>query len=175
LTDPDALRPNTGAGEVGSEIVHASVTDNVAQARSTDSEAQRRETLDRMLRWYIATASQACRVLSPGHEFAVDVQPPDGPEPVVFDDAAAAFEWFDTERANLVANARAALEVGLAQRVWELAMVLSPIHAHHFTFDDWSVLSEIAVTAAEGISDPAALAAALDNRGTIPVPAQGAG
>jgi len=43
-------------------------------------------------------------------------------------------------------------------------MVLSPIHANYFTFDDWSVLSEIAVTAGEGIGD-AALAAALDNRG----------
>src|SRR6202042_500526 len=51
------------------------------------------------------------------------------------------------------------------QRAWELAMVLSPIHAHYFTFDDWAVLSSLAVTTAEAITDQAALAAALDNRG----------
>jgi hypothetical protein len=131
----------------------------------TDSAAERRETLDRMLCWYIATASRACLLLSLGEQFAVDVQPPDGPEPVVFDDAAAAFGWFETERPNLVASARAALDAGLPKRAWELAMVLSPIHANYFTFDDWSVLSEIGVTAGESIGDPAALAAALDNRG----------
>jgi tetratricopeptide (TPR) repeat protein len=135
------------------------------QARSMDSAAERREALDRMLRWYIAAASQACLLLSPGDQFGVDVRPPAGSEPVVFDDAAAAFEWFDTERPNLVGNARAALDAGLPQRAWELAMVLNPIHAQHFTFDDWSVLSEIAVTAAEAIPDPSVRAAALDNRG----------
>jgi tetratricopeptide (TPR) repeat protein len=131
----------------------------------TDSAAERRETLDRMLRWYITAASRACLLLSPGEQFAVDITPAEGPEPAVFSDVAAAYEWFDTERPNLVASARAALDAGLPQRAWELAMVLSRIHANYFTFDDWSVLSEIGVTAAEGISDPAVLAAALDNRG----------
>jgi tetratricopeptide (TPR) repeat protein len=131
----------------------------------TDSAAERRETLDRMLRWYITAASRACLLLSPGEQFAVDITPAEGPEPAVFSDVAAAYEWFDTERPNLVASARAALDAGLPQRAWELAMVLSRIHANYFTFDDWSVLSEIGVTAGEGISDPAALAAALDNRG----------
>jgi tetratricopeptide (TPR) repeat protein len=135
------------------------------QARSTDSEAQRRDTLDRMLRWYIAAAAQACLLLSPGDQFAADVRLPDGAEPVAFDDPAAAFEWFDTERPNLVANARAALDAGLSQQAWTLAMVLNPIHTQHFTFDDWSVLSEIAVIAAERVTGPAVLAAALDNRG----------
>ena len=88
-------------------------------------------------------------LLSPGDRFPVDVPPADGPDPATFENAAAAFEWFDTERPNLVANARSALDAGLPRRAWELAMVLSPIHAQHFTFDDWSVLSEIAVTAAE--------------------------
>ena len=88
-----------------------------------------------------------------------------GPDPVSFETPAAAFEWFDAERPNLVANARSALESGLPRRAWELAMVLSPVHAQHFTFDDWSVLSEIAVSAAGSLDDPAALAAALDNRG----------
>jgi tetratricopeptide (TPR) repeat protein len=135
------------------------------QARTTDPDADRREALNRMLWWYIATASQVALLLAPGDRFTVNIAHPEGPEPATFEHAAAAFEWFDTERPNLVANARAALNAGLPQRTWELAMVLSPIHAQYFTFDDWSVFSAIAVPAAEEIADPAALAAALDNRG----------
>lgn len=135
------------------------------QARTIDTEAERRETVDRILRWYITTASQASLQLSPGDSVTVDARSPDGPAAAAFENASAAFEWFDTERPNLVANARAALNAGLPQRAWELAMVLSPIHAQHFTFDDWAVHSELAVTAAEQIADPAMLATALDNRG----------
>jgi hypothetical protein len=69
-------------------------------------------------------------MLSLSDEVAVDVQSPDSPEPVVFDSAAAAFEWFDSQRLNLVVNARAALDGGLPWRAWELAMVLSPIQAN---------------------------------------------
>ena len=137
------------------------------QARTTDSDEDRRGALDRMLRWYISAASSASLLLSPGDRFPVDIPPAAGPEPAVFEDAATAYEWFDTERPNLVANARAALDAGLQRRAWELAMVLSPIHAQHFTFDDWAVLSSIAVAAAEGMTDQAALAAALDNRGAF--------
>lgn len=135
------------------------------QARTADSAVERRATLDRMLRWYIASASGASLMLSPGDSFPGDVPPVEGPEPAMFADAAAAYEWFDTERPNLVANVRAALDVGLPRRAWELAMVLAPIQAQHFSFDDWAVLSEQAVTAAEALADPAALASALHNRG----------
>jgi tetratricopeptide (TPR) repeat protein len=135
------------------------------QARATDSEAERRDTLDRMLRWYIASATQTAHLLVPGDSLQTTIPSVEGPEPTAFDDVAAAFEWFDTERPNLVANARAALDTGLPRRAWELAMVLAPIQAQYFTFDDWSTLSELAVTAAELLADPVALTAALDNRG----------
>jgi hypothetical protein len=135
------------------------------QARAIDDETARRDTLDRLLRWYIAGASEAAGLLSPGDRFPLGTAPPEGPAPPGFETAAAAFEWFDTERPNLVANARAAVQAGLARRAWELAMVLSPIHSQHFTFDDWDTLSELAVTAAEALDDPAVLAAALENRG----------
>lgn len=135
------------------------------QARATDSEEARRDALDRMLRWYVASAARAASLLSPGDSFPAGIPPVEGPEPAALGDAAAAFGWFDTERPNLVANARAALDAGLPRRAWELAMALAPVHAQYFTFDDWSALSELAVTAAGALDDPAMLAAALDNRG----------
>ena len=135
------------------------------QARAIDSETQRRETIDRILRWYTVTASRASTLLSPGDSFPLEVPAVAGPDPLSFATPAAVFEWFDAERPNLVANARAAIESGLPRRTWELAMVLGPIQAGYFTFDDWSVLSELAVTAAEEIADRSALASALGNRG----------
>jgi tetratricopeptide (TPR) repeat protein len=135
------------------------------QARTTDAEVVRRDTLDRMLRWYIVSASRAAELLSPGDRFPVDVSPPEGPAPLTLETPAAALEWFDLERPNLAANAQAALQAGLPRRAWELAMVLNPIHAQHFTFDDWDVHSALAVTAAEMLGDQEALAAALDIRG----------
>ena len=134
------------------------------QARITDSQEARRDTLDRILRWYIASAAEAARLLSPGDSFPT-CSPTEGPAPARLNNAAEALEWFDTERPNLVAGARAGLDVGLPRRAWELAMVLTPIQAHSFAFDDWSALSDLAVTAAETLVDQAALAAALDNRG----------
>ena len=135
------------------------------QARTTDPETARRDALDRMLRWYITSASRAAELLSPGDRFQVDVSSPEGPAPLTLETPAAALEWFSLERPNLVANAQAALQAGLPRRAWELAMVLNPVHAQHFTFDDWDVHTASAVTAAETLADQEALAAALDIRG----------
>jgi tetratricopeptide (TPR) repeat protein len=135
------------------------------QARTIDDEPTRQATLDRLLRWYTAGAVQAAQLLSPGEQFPLMVAAPEGPARLRFETAAAALEWFDTERPNLLANARAALQAGLAKQAWQLAMALDPVHAQQFTFDDWDILSELAVAAAETLNEPASLAAALDNRG----------
>lgn len=135
------------------------------QARIIDSDSSRREVLDRIVRWYTLAASQACTLLSPGDRFTIDIPPVEGPDPAAFEDSGSALNWFDQERPNLIANAQSALAAGLYQRAFELSMVLSPIHMQHFTFDDWSAHSEIAVAAAEALADQTALASALDNRG----------
>jgi tetratricopeptide (TPR) repeat protein len=135
------------------------------QARSVDSEEDRLETIDRILGWYVAAASRARESLLPGSSSPVTPGDVDYVGLPSFDTPAAAFEWFDTERPNLIANARFALQAGIPRRAWELAMVLAPIHAQHFTFDDWSALSEIAVIAATELGDGPARAAALNNRG----------
>jgi tetratricopeptide (TPR) repeat protein len=135
------------------------------QARATDTEAARRDALDRILCWYITGASRAAELLSPGDRYPVDVHSPEGPAPLDLDTPAAALAWFDLERPNLVVIARTALEAGLPRRAWELGIVLSSIHARRFTFDDWDVHTALAVSAAETMDDRAALAAALDIRG----------
>lgn len=137
------------------------------QARAIDSEAERREVIDRVLRWYTIMALNACETLDAGGFLPVQAPEAAGLDIIPLEKPATALDWFEAERPNLVANARIALEAGLPRRAWELAMALSPIHASRFTFDDWSVLSELAVTAAEETGDTAALAAALDNRGNF--------
>jgi tetratricopeptide (TPR) repeat protein len=143
------------------------------QARMIDSETDRRETMDRILRWYIVTASHASMLLSPGDSFPLEVPAVAGPDLLSFATPAAVFEWFDIERPNLVANARAAIESGLPRRAWELAMAsgpvqsyyLTPVQSYYLTFDDRAALSELAVAAAEELADRPMLASALSNRG----------
>jgi tetratricopeptide (TPR) repeat protein len=135
------------------------------QARTIDSEADRRETIDRISRWYIVAAGRACALLAPGGAIPLEVRAPAGPDLPSFGTPADALTWFGSERPNLVANARSAAEAGLPQRAWQLAMTVSPIQAACLTFDDWDALSEMAVAAAQEMNDRAALASALDNRG----------
>lgn len=136
------------------------------QAEATDTASDRRDAVDRVARWYTVTAHNASEALVPGRAFELDTTAlAAGLEPERFETEDAAYQWFTAERPNLVAAARSAYDAGLWRRTWELAMVLSPLQATYFTFDDWSALSELSLTAAGQVDDPVALASALDNRG----------
>lgn len=123
--------------------------------------------LDRELRRVIAMADEAGKAVSPGGQLTVSIPPADGPAPAAFENAAAAAAWYRAERPGLAASARAALEGGLPDRAWALAMALAPVHAQCPVFDDWPEFSDLAVAAAEQSGDPVMLAAALSNRGRL--------
>lgn len=139
---------------------------------AVDGEADRRETVGRIVRWYTVAARDATRILLPGRECELSPSPLDDLlEPPRFDSDGSedsedeAYEWYETERQNMVVCARSALAADLPHRTWELALALAPLHSSYFAFDDWSELSELAVTAAGQMREPSALPAALDNRG----------
>lgn len=162
LIGASLVEPGKGNRYQLQSLLHAYALD---QARVVDSEEDRRGAVGRIARWYIATAYRASQVLVPGREFALDASALTGAEPISFTGIDHAYAWFDTERPNLAAVADSAMDAELPRQAWELAMVLSPVHASYFTFDDWSVLSDLAMTAAEALDDAAARASALDNRG----------
>ncbi|GAA3929959.1 tetratricopeptide repeat protein [Actinomadura viridis] len=137
----------------------------LAEARTTDSSSALQAAIRRLSAWYSATVEQAAGSLSPGDVVHVPVEEPGIPAPLTFAGPATAYDWFELERQNLVATARTALEYQQAEAAWSLSMATSVIHTHHFTFDDWAVMSEVAVAAAQAIGDPLRHAKALDNRG----------
>jgi tetratricopeptide (TPR) repeat protein len=137
------------------------------QARTIDSEAERREIVGRTVSWYIATASRACTILFAAESVRAGASSLLDADPIDFHSTTDALEWLEAESRNLIAAARSAAGAGLAHLAWELALVLGVFHSHHLTFDDWAVHSEIAVSAAEEMADSSALAAALDNRGSF--------
>jgi tetratricopeptide (TPR) repeat protein len=137
----------------------------LAEARATDSPDELRRAVRRLAAWYAATIGESARLLTPGDVSQVPAGGPDVPSPLSFADSLAALEWFELERPNVVATARAAVDDGQFDSAWSLAMAAQPIHMQHFVFDDWDVLSGVAVDAARALGDPARLATALDNRG----------
>jgi len=123
------------------------------------------ENLETRIRRQVATASRACLLLAPAEAPVEGVPTGDLEKNEEPGDSAAALEWLATQGPSVVADAQAATDAGLHSLSWQLAMSLSPLQAHYFQFTVWAELSHIAVTAAERAANPAALAAALDNRG----------
>ncbi|WP_131740049.1 ATP-binding protein [Actinomadura roseirufa] len=137
----------------------------LTEARTNDSPDALQAAIRRLSAWYTSTVEQAVRALASGDAVDVRLNEPGIPPPLTFTSPAAAHEWFELERPNLVAAARSALEHRQADAAWSLSMATSPIHMHYFTFDDWAAMSDVAVAAAEVIGDPLRQAAALANRG----------
>ncbi|WP_111171200.1 tetratricopeptide repeat protein [Spongiactinospora gelatinilytica] len=137
----------------------------VAEAQATDPRPTASAAIRRLAAWYALTLEQAVKWLAPGDEIRLSIQETEVPAPLQFANSLAAYEWFEVERGNIVATARAALEREEFDSAWCLAMAASPIHMHYFTFDDWALLGEVAVTAARALDDPARHASALTNRG----------
>ncbi|HEX6470193.1 MAG TPA: tetratricopeptide repeat protein [Streptosporangiaceae bacterium] len=137
----------------------------LAEARAAHAPDELRRAVRRLSAWYAATVSESAKLLTPGDAAPMPVDEPGIPAPLSFADSVVALDWFELERPNVVATARAALEEELFDSAWLLALAARPILMHHFVFDDWDVLSGVAVTAARALRDPARLATALQNRG----------
>jgi DNA-binding SARP family transcriptional activator/tetratricopeptide (TPR) repeat protein len=84
--------------------------------------------LPRLVDFYLHTAFRGERQLAPLRPPAELDAPAAGARPLELPDVAAAFRWFDTERANLLAVHRLAVERGWHARVWQLTWSLGSYH-----------------------------------------------
>ncbi|MFB6723885.1 tetratricopeptide repeat protein [Kribbella sp. NPDC056345] len=108
-----------------------------AGIRATDEErpTDRRAALGRLLDHYLAVAAAAMNTLHPAEaENRPRVPPPAGPSPRV-NDPAAARNWLDTERLNLVAAATKAADHGWPGHTIRLAATLSRYLAGGYATD----------------------------------------
>jgi tetratricopeptide (TPR) repeat protein len=105
----------------------------------------------RMLGWYLYAAEAADKALSP-HRERVPLGRPTRTPPT-FDGYDQAWEWCETERANLVAAIRQAAEVGESDIAWQLPGALLTYFTHRKPRLDWLVSHQVGLRAARDEGD----------------------
>jgi tetratricopeptide (TPR) repeat protein len=135
------------------------------QAQHEMTGEERASALRRVLKWYLHTADAAQALIDPRSARAPLGPPPEGVTPLSFADYADAARWYEEERRNLMAAARAAEEAGLDQLAWQLPAVLSVPHARFNPFDDWLAMGQIGLGAARRAGDRAGEAELLGSLG----------
>lgn len=137
----------------------------LGQARTEESEPERRAALERVALWYLRSADAAARAVQ--HVYTLDLaeDAEAAVPPAAFGARDDALRWYRAEQPNLLAMVRAAAESGLDQLAWQLPVALLGIHIAVNTVDAWLEMSELAIKAAQRIEDPRAEALARHSLG----------
>lgn len=124
------------------------------QLADNDPASRQHDALTRLLDHYLHTSLAAARVLGPHDRHTeLHIRPQNSPllEPVTDHDAAT--NWFDTERANLVAAVRYAITSGWPTHALSLSVILwrDLFTGGHYT--QALLVHEAGLTAAESLGD----------------------
>lgn len=129
------------------------------QAHQDENPEQQHAALTCLAHWYLHTADAAAGTAQT--RFSSKLTGPTDPaiEPLIFSDYAQATHWYTTERANLLALARATAAAGLDEITWQLPAALDPLHDAHSALDDQLETAELGLAAARHLGDRRAEAA----------------
>jgi DNA-binding SARP family transcriptional activator/tetratricopeptide (TPR) repeat protein len=127
-----------------------------AAERAEREEPDRDAALNRLYDWYLHAVDGAARLLYP-HMLRQPIPEIDADLPAGVTDPAAASNWLDTERANLVA---AIQHAGPRPAAWLLADALRGYFWMCMRRVDWQAAAEAGLAAAEAAGEPRAQAAA---------------
>lgn len=139
------------------------------QLMETETAAERRETLVRVLGAWLALAERAYRK-EYGGDYAIlhgsatrwhpvediDIDPDDYP-----------MEWWESERRALIAGVRTAAAEGMDELCWDLACTLANLFEVKGHFDDWEDTARLALDATERAGNRFGRAAALYSLGAL--------
>ena len=173
----DAAAALTGepAGHVGAALNHlvehsmliAAASDRFAfhdlmrsfareRAEAEDPTATRHEAIERLGRWYVASARQATATAIP-HRI---VPPAPGLEPALtFASVQEASTWLEAEGENLIATVRQDAEAGFPTLAWLLADAASGVFRQRQRSHEWISTAHIGLEAAERDGNPYGLVA----------------
>lgn len=127
----------------------------------------RAQAIRRILTWYVHTAAAAGRVLMPQRR-RVPVDPLEGECPAMsFGSHRQALQWCEAERANLVAAARQAAEIGEHRIAWQLPAVLWIFFNLERHWNDWLSTGRIGLAAARQVGDRHGESLILGNLGIL--------
>ncbi|MEE1799985.1 tetratricopeptide repeat protein [Streptomyces sp. JV176] len=132
------------------------------RAVADDTGAAREEALRRVCDWYLRTATEAQRRLTPAQftlrsAYSPTSQPGTGPEseplPLPYADDVGALGWLDAHRMNLMAAVRTSAERGWYATAWQLVDALWPLFLRLRHYDLWIEAHEIGRDAARRADD----------------------
>jgi tetratricopeptide (TPR) repeat protein len=126
----------------------------------TESKTGRRIAFRQLIEHYLSMAAAADRTVLPGRWRLgkyFDAEPR-----VSFGNSAAALEWLELERANLIAVLRQAHQEGMHEAVWQICEALWGLFLMHKHYRLWIECHEVGVAAARTCGDPIATARMLE-------------
>ncbi|MFE2442377.1 tetratricopeptide repeat protein [Streptomyces melanosporofaciens] len=118
------------------------------RAIAEESATTRAEALRRVCDWYLETATEAEKLITPA-QFTLDrdVAHPSG-LPIPFTDDPGALAWLDAHRMNLMAVIRAAAASEWHAMTWQLVDAMWPVFLRLRYYDLWIEAHEIGLEAA---------------------------
>ena len=122
-----------------------------ARQVQSESEPEWAEVAARLVSYYLHTADNADRALSPAAP--LDREIPPGCTPTEFADREAALAWFDLEYANLLAILEFALDRGDLHAAAQLPMIMSGYFFLRARASDWAKTMRVSVAAAKELGD----------------------
>jgi tetratricopeptide (TPR) repeat protein len=125
----------------------------VERAGADESALARDRAVRRVLDWYLRHADAADRVLMPQRRHIPLTVSAQGLPPMDFPSPAAALQWCETERTNLVAAIRRAADARHHELAWQLPFVLWSYFTVRKRWTDWIETHRLGLAAAEANSD----------------------
>jgi tetratricopeptide (TPR) repeat protein len=136
-------------------------------AHTTDSAAERRAAVYRVLDYYLHTASLAADFLCPYHTEVTRSRPQLGVTLEKIGGPEQAAEWFDNERHVLLAMIATAAEQGYAPHAWQLPWVAGWYYQGEEYWLRLAAAQESALGVAAGLDDPTGQAMARQHLGWL--------
>jgi tetratricopeptide (TPR) repeat protein len=135
------------------------------QAIQYEDEVTRNAATARVLDYYQYTLAEAITRIAP-HDRPVTLPAPPANIPrEILADRAAAFEWYERERVNLVSVVRAAAAAKEHEIAWRIAALLRSVYVSRNPFADWIATAETGLASATALGDRYGQAEMYDSLG----------
>ena len=128
------------------------------EARSTESESDRREATGRVLDHYVHTAARAGLLLNPSKEPVVLIPLRPGAVAAQSADRRQALAWFEAEYQVLLAAVAVAAELGFDSHAWQLPWAMTSFLQPRGLWQQWAAIQLTALAAATRLGDTTAQA-----------------
>ena len=137
------------------------------RALAEEPPGTRHEATQRIVAWYLHTASAANAVVAPQRDSVPLAPLPPGCTPLAFRDIRSALDWCSQERTNIVVATRQASSAGLHDMAWKLPVAVLGCFNTLSYRTEWLASHLVALSSARQAGDRQAEAWVLNNLGMV--------